>query len=103
MPPAYNLAVMKMMTYFTELKYKEVIDVHTGFRLGCVCDVEFDDCSGQIASLICPGRPRFFGLLGREDDYILPWDAITQMGSDIILIDGKADIRRQSAERGPLL
>ena len=47
------------------LKYKEVIDIHTGFRLGYVCDIEFDDREGCIASLVTPGRPRFFGLLGR--------------------------------------
>ena len=38
-------------------------------------------------------RPREALLLGQED-YILPCSCITQMGSDIILIDGKANIRR---------
>ena len=27
-----------MISYFSELRYKEVIDVHTGKRLGYVCD-----------------------------------------------------------------
>ena len=85
--------------YFSELRYKEIIDVHTGFRLGYVCDVELDDKEGCIAALIAPGRPRFFGLFGREDDYILPWPCITRIGPDVILVDGKGDIRRDRRER----
>ena len=52
------------MSYYSELRYKEIIDIHTGFRLGYVCDLEFDDREGCIRSLVTPGRPRFFGLLG---------------------------------------
>ena len=88
----------EMMTYFSELRYKEVIDVHTGFRLGYVCDMEFDDKEGCIASLITPGRPRFFGLLGREDDYILPWSCIVRVGSDIILVEAKGEFMRRKRQ-----
>lgn len=89
---------MKMMTYFSELRYKEVIDVHTGFRLGYVCDVEFEDKEGCIASLICPGRAKLFGLLGREDDYVLPWDCIARIGSDIILVEAKGEFLRRKRQ-----
>lgn len=47
-----------MINYFSELRYKEVIDVHTGLRLGYVCDAEFDDAQGQMISLITPGRAK---------------------------------------------
>jgi YlmC/YmxH family sporulation protein len=89
---------MKMMSYFSELKYKEVIDVHTGFRLGYVCDMEFDDREGRIVSLITPGRPRFFGLLGREDDYVLPWGCIVRVGNDIILVEAKGEFMRRKRQ-----
>ena len=49
-----------MINYFSELRYKEVIDVHTGLRLGYVCDAEFDDAQGQMISLITPGRAKWF-------------------------------------------
>ena len=62
-----------MISYFSELRYKEVIDIHTGKRLGYVCDAEFDETEGRLISLITPGKAKFFGLFGREDDYILPW------------------------------
>jgi len=78
-----------MISYFSELRYKEVIDVHTGFRLGYVCDAEFDDAEGRLCSLITPGRAKLFGLLGREDDYVLPWSSIVRVGSDIILVESK--------------
>ena len=64
-----------MLCYFSDLRYREVIDIHTGLRLGYVCDLEFDDSDGRIISLITPGRAKLFGLLGREDDYVLPWAA----------------------------
>ena len=89
-----------MMSYFSELRYKEVIDVHTGFRLGYACDLEFDDREGRVVSLVTPGRPRFFGLLGREDDYILPWDCILRVGTDIILVEVKGEfVRRKRRTR----
>ena len=88
-----------MLSYFSDLRYREVIDIHTGFRLGYICDAEFDDESGRLCSLITPGKARFFGLLGREDDYILPWSCITRIGPDILLIEGKGDIRRSRKER----
>ena len=74
-----------MISYFSELRYKEVIDIHTGKRLGYVCDAEFDETEGRLISLITPGKAKFFGLFGREDDYILPWKCIVRIGGDIIL------------------
>lgn len=88
-----------MITYFSELRYKEVIDMHTGFRLGYVCDAEFDDKEGRLISLITPGRPKFFGLLGREDDYVLPWSCIQRIGSDIILVNAKDCMGRCKARK----
>ena len=86
------------MTYFSELRYKEVIDVHSGFRLGYVCDVEFDDKEGKIVSLITPGKLRFFGLFGKEDDYVLPWGCIVKIGKDIILVEAKGEFMRRKRQ-----
>ena len=60
-----------MIGFFSELRYKEVIDIHSGLRLGYVCDAEYDDKEGRLLSLITPGRAKLFGLMGREDDYVL--------------------------------
>ena len=78
----------------SDLRYREVINISTGSRLGYVSDVIFSLPEGRITALVVPGPGRLMGVLGRESDYILPWEAIRQMGSDIILIDGKTELRR---------
>lgn len=88
-----------MISYFSELRYKEVIDVHSGFRLGYVCDAEFDDAEGRFISLITPGRAKLFGLLGREDDFVLPWSSIVRLGSDIILVECREELARRKRRR----
>lgn len=84
-----------MISFFSDLRYKEVIDIHSGLRLGYVCDAEIDQEEGRILSLITPGRAKLFGLLGREDDYVLPWECIARIGGDIILIDANEKLSRR--------
>ena len=75
-----------METRIAELRYKEVISVEDGTRYGYVGDMEIDLETGRVKALIVPGRRRFFGLLGREEDKYIPWDAISRFGEDIILV-----------------
>ena len=84
-----------MISCFSDLRYKEIIDVHTGLRFGFICDAEFDDREGQITALITPGKARFFGLFGREDDYVIPWKCIIKIGRDIILIEVNGELTRR--------
>lgn len=86
---------MIMISYYSELRYKEVIDIHTGLRLGFICDLELEDRDGRICSVICPGKPRLLGLLGREDDYIIPWQSIVKIGGDIILVETRGNVSRR--------
>ena len=90
-----------MTSYFSDLRYKEVIDIHTGLRLGYVCDLEFDDSEGRLVSLVTPGRSKLFGLLGREEDYVLPWGCIVRIGGDIILVEAKGEFMRRKRQRRP--
>lgn len=83
------------------MRYCEVINLCTGQRLGYVSDVDIDVQRGCIISIIVPGPCRFFGLFGREDDYIIPFECITKLGEDIILVEisgaysrGKCNRRR---------
>lgn len=90
-----------MIRSFSDLRCKEVIDLRSGFRLGYVCDAEIDSQEGRVISLITPGKAKFFGLLGREDDYVLPWDSIARVGADIILVDPKQELpRRKRSQKG---
>lgn len=76
-----------MESRLSDLRNRELIDVAEGCRFGCVEDVEVDWEQGKILSLVVPGRLRFFGLLGREEDIIIPVEAVKRFGEDLILVD----------------
>ena len=76
---------------FSELKQKEVINCRNCERLGFVCDVGIDICNASVISLIIPGPCKIWGILGRDQEYIIPWKCVRQIGDDIILVDVDAD------------
>ena len=76
-----------METRIAELRYKEVISVEDGARYGYVGDMEVDLETGQVRALVVPGKRRFFGLLGREEDKVIPWTAVKRFGEAIILVE----------------
>ncbi|ACB84895.1 YlmC/YmxH family sporulation protein [Natranaerobius thermophilus] len=71
----------------SELRRREVVSVDDGKRLGFVSDLELDPREGCINAIIVPGPGKFFGLLGGERDYVIPWDKIVKLGSDVILVE----------------
>ena len=77
------------MERIATLKHKEVINIRDGFRLGYVCDIVIDVKCGRVLALIVPGPGCFFGLLGREKEYVIGWCCIVKIGDDIILIDAE--------------
>ena len=76
----------------SELRYKEIINVTDGSRVGYVGDVV------MVNALVVPGRLRLFGLLGREPDTVFPWSAVRRFGADTILVEGTQ--LRQRERRG---
>ena len=72
---------------FQELRRKEVINQRNGYRIGFVDDLEINTGSADLCALIIYGRGRFFGLFGRGDDYVIPWQNICLIGEDTILVD----------------
>ena len=82
-----------MQCRMIELRYKEVINISDGCRLGFVGDVDVLVPEGTVAALIVPGPCRFFGLLGRGEEFYIPCECIKQIGDDIILIDKPAERR----------
>ena len=77
-----------MLLRVDRLKLKEVIDIGSGDRYGFVSDVEFDSQNGALNCLVIYGRLRLWGILGREDDIIVPWPSIQRIGEDTVLVDG---------------
>ena len=80
-----------MGTRVTDLRCNEVINVTDGLRLGFVSDVEILLPEGKVLALVVPGPCRFFGLFGRKDDFVIPWNCIRRIGSDIILVELEPD------------
>lgn len=76
-----------MSCRFTELRCKEVVCLADGMRLGFVSDVVVEVPEGCVAAIVVPGPCRFWGLFGRQDDYVIPWSCIRRVGPDIILVD----------------
>ena len=82
-----------------DLRCKEVINISDGLRLGYICDVYFDTGSGKVLAVVVPGRLRFLGIFGREDDIVIPWECITKMGNDIVLVEIRGEYARDKRER----
>ena len=76
-----------MGTRITELHCKEVICIGSGQRLGFISDVEIDTPEGQVLAIVVPGPCRFLGVLGRHEDFVIPWKCIRKIGPDIVLVD----------------
>ena len=76
-----------MLMRFLELRRKEVINLHSGSRMGYVGDVELCVPEGTIKAIVVFGKCHFFGLFGRGEEYYIPWDCIQRFGDDILLVD----------------
>ncbi len=70
-----------------DLKSKEVINSCNCKILGFVTDVDIDMFTGKVNSIIVPGPCRIFGFLGRENEYVIPYDCICKVGPDVILVN----------------
>lgn len=68
---------------------KEIISINDGSRLGEIYDIEIDEATGRIISLIITGKRRFFGLFGKREPIIIPWDDVRIIGDEIVLVDSK--------------
>lgn len=88
-----------MDTTINELRWREVICVTDGTRYGYVGDVAFDVETGQIQSLIVPGRAKFFGLFGPREERSFSWSSIRHLGQDIILVEGIPTLRTNEGRK----
>ena len=70
---------------FTELRNKNVINLRDGGSLGCVCDIEFNPCSGSITAIILPGNG-ILASLSSKNRIVIPWCDIERIGKDTILV-----------------
>ena len=70
-----------------DFRHKEVINIKNGTRLGYVQDVNADLKTGTIISIIVPGSTKFFKFFSSGNEIVIPWENITCIGEDLILVD----------------
>lgn len=86
-----------------DLKEKEIINVCTCKSLGCPVDLEFDQKTGCLQALVVASPGRFCGFFNRENEYVIPWNCICQIGEDIILVEMNEEHCRRKKEPDSLL
>jgi YlmC/YmxH family sporulation protein len=75
------------MTKYCKLRQKEVVNIVDGARLGYICDLVLDICTGKICAIVVPGAARFSLFFKGERDQIIPWKNIRKIGEDVILVE----------------
>ncbi|MBR5390352.1 MAG: YlmC/YmxH family sporulation protein [Clostridia bacterium] len=75
-----------MLERLSDLSCRQVVDLDSGARIGAVRDAVIDLQTGRVTALIVPGRLRSLGLLGREEEICVPWEAVRRVGEDLIFV-----------------
>lgn len=77
----------------SELRQKEVIDVHDGKRLGRVMDLEFCTADSRVTALVVPADTSFLqSLRGEKCGLVIPWEDIRRIGDDVILVAIRGEV-----------
>ncbi len=76
-----------MIQRIGELKDRQVVCVKDGTILGFVGDIELDTESGKLSSIVIYGKSKGFGIFGRADDMVVPWESIEIIGAETILVN----------------
>jgi YlmC/YmxH family sporulation protein len=84
----------------SDLVEKEVITLRDGRNLGPISDIEVDLEQGVVEAIIVPGPGKFLGIFARENDIVIPWRDIVNIGIDVILVNLKDVIEPAKPEDG---
>ena len=87
-------ALISMMTSFSELRNKEVINIRDGSLLGCVCDIELNAHSGEVTAIVLPGNG-ILASLSPKNRIVVPWCDIERIGKDTILVKLNCDLLKE--------
>ncbi|MBR5798595.1 MAG: YlmC/YmxH family sporulation protein [Lachnospiraceae bacterium] len=72
---------------FSELKCKDVVNLKDCRKIGKICDLEFDVCSGKICCVYITAKNRWCNIFSAEDKICVPYKDIRQIGPDLIIVD----------------
>ncbi|MFR3226056.1 MAG: YlmC/YmxH family sporulation protein [Blautia massiliensis (ex Durand et al. 2017)] len=83
-----------------ELGEKDVIQIRTGEKLGRIDDVIFDEKNAALQSVVLRGRAHLFGLMGYDEDLVIPWQSIRNIGVDAIMTDVEPENLQRRGRHG---
>lgn len=76
----------------SDFKCREVINVVDGERLGFVYDMEIDSETGEIRSIVVPGKEKV-SFFKKCKGMVIPWSCIKMFGEDTILVDVATNVQ----------
>ena len=71
---------------FCELREKEIVNVADGKRFGRIIDLALS-CNGRVLGIMAPGDKSLFKAFGGKDALFIPWQNISKIGDDVILVN----------------
>jgi len=75
------------MARSSDIRQKEVINMHNGKRMGTIIDMDFSP-DGRINSITVPGEMRLMDVFrGQKNNVVIPWSNIAKIGEDVILVN----------------
>lgn len=69
-----------------DLRNKQVVCLKNGCVLGFITDVELNTESGSLEAIVIGGKLRVMGILGKEEDIVIPWREIDVIGRETVLV-----------------
>lgn len=83
------------MVKISDFRLKDVINVKDGKKLGSISDLDIHPESGKIEAIIIAGHGKMLSLFNKEDEIVIPWRDIVQIGEDVILVKLYQDQQQQ--------
>lgn len=74
-----------------ELREKEVINICDGKRLGFICDVQLNVCTGCVVAIVVVYDNRLIGF-SKGSEIVIPWDKVQCFGKDAVLVNAGTEI-----------
>ena len=73
---------------YNELRQKEVVNVLCGKRMGRITDLIFSTNTKKILGIVVPSEHKLFR---QREDFFIPWENISKIGDDVILVSINVD------------
>ena len=77
----------------SEISSKDVINDEDGVKLGKIVDAEIDVATGKIVNVTIYRGFKFFNVFGSKDNVQIPWNKITKIGNDVVIVENNQKIK----------